>query len=66
MITTVLSNYYPRFSFIFYILAGWVGFERIEDFAHFPSDVIAGAVLGTIIGKLVLLKFCPAKKKDNA
>lgn len=66
MVATVLSNYYPRFRIIFYILAGWVGFERIEDFAHFPSDVIAGAVLGTIIGKLVLLKFCPAKKQDNA
>lgn len=65
MVATVLSNYYPRWSIIFYILAGWVGFERVEDFAHFPSDVIAGTVLGIIIGKLVLLKFYSKQKQGN-
>ncbi|WP_281753893.1 phosphatase PAP2 family protein [Thermodesulfovibrio yellowstonii] len=65
MVATVLSNFYPRYRIIFYILAGWVGFERVEDFAHFPSDVIAGAVLGIIIGKLVLLKIYSKQKQDN-
>lgn len=65
MVATVLSNYYPRYRIIFYILAGWVGFERVEDFAHFPSDVIAGVVLGIIIGKFVFLKIYSKQKQDN-
>lgn len=65
MVATVLSNYYPRYQVIFYILAGWVGLERVEDFAHFPSDCLAGAVLGTIIGRLVLFKVLPKQKQNN-
>lgn len=54
MLATILSQYYPRYCTLFYFLAVWVGFERVEDFAHFPSDVIAGALIGFITGKLTL------------
>lgn len=50
----ILSQYSPEYSFFFYTFSLVVGFERIEDLSHFPSDVLAGAILGLIIGKLLL------------
>jgi undecaprenyl-diphosphatase len=49
----ILSRYYPRYRFIFYGFAVSIGFERIEDTAHFPSDVLMGAVVGILVGKAV-------------
>ncbi len=34
-----------------YLLAGFVGLQRIHDNKHWLTDVIAGAALGTIIGR---------------
>ncbi len=56
MLTSILSNYYPKYRILFYSLATWIGFERIEDSAHFPSDVLAGALLGLIIGRFLIYK----------
>lgn len=49
----ILSQHFPKYRFIFYFFAIVVGFERFEDVSHFPSDVMAGAVVGIIIGKLL-------------
>lgn len=49
----ILSRYYPRYRFIFYGFAVLIGLERIEDMAHFPSDVLMGAVVGMLVGKAV-------------
>jgi len=53
----ILSQYFPRYRAIFYIFAVIAGFERAEDYAHFFSDVFAGAVIGLILGKLLLKMF---------
>jgi len=37
-----------------YAAAGFVGFSRIRDGDHWFSDVVAGATLGTIIGRTVV------------
>ncbi len=37
-----------------YGIAGGVGLARIEQEAHFPSDVVAGAVIGTVVGKTIV------------
>ncbi len=34
-----------------YGIATLVGLARVEQGAHFPSDVVAGAVIGTVVGK---------------
>lgn len=34
-----------------YLLASFVGFSRIREQKHFPTDVIAGAALGIIVGR---------------
>jgi len=52
----ILANYFPRYRIYFYLLAFLMGFERIEELRHFPSDVIAGAVIGVAVGRLLLTK----------
>jgi membrane-associated phospholipid phosphatase len=37
-----------------YGLAGSVGFARIHEDAHWASDVLAGAILGTVVGNAVV------------
>lgn len=37
-----------------YGIATLVGLARIEKEAHFPSDVVAGAVIGTVVGKSIV------------
>ena len=36
-----------------YLFAGFVGFSRLSDNKHFLSDVLFGAVLGTVVGRTV-------------
>ncbi len=50
----ILSFYFPGYRIFFYIWAVFVGLTRVEGIAHFPSDVLAGAVIGTIVAKLLL------------
>lgn len=37
-----------------YGIATLIGLARIEQEAHFPSDVVAGAVIGTLVGKAIV------------
>lgn len=53
MTATLLSRYIKRFYF-FYIIAVTIGFSRIYLGVHFPSDVVAGAVIGTFLGYSIL------------
>ncbi|MBI3611295.1 MAG: phosphatase PAP2 family protein [Nitrospirae bacterium] len=46
----VLSSYYPAGRWIWYSTAVLVAFSRVYIDAHFTSDVLAGAVLGMLIG----------------
>jgi membrane-associated phospholipid phosphatase len=39
-----------------YALATVVAFDRVNDQAHFPSDVFAGAVLGTVTGRFLVAR----------
>ncbi len=42
----LLSQHYPRWRFAFYLWAGVVAFCRIYLGAHYPSDVVAGGIIG--------------------
>jgi membrane-associated phospholipid phosphatase len=53
----ILSLYLPGYRIAFYIIAIIIGFERAEDSAHFLSDVLAGAFVGIIIGRIVIKMF---------
>jgi undecaprenyl-diphosphatase len=65
-LASVLSHHLPRYRILFYTFAIVVCFERVEDGAHFPSDVLAGALLGLIIGNLLSFKSREQSVQDNS
>jgi undecaprenyl-diphosphatase len=54
MMATLLANRFPRYRVIFFIAAAFIGWTRIYLGLHYPTDVIAGALLGYGITKLFL------------
>jgi len=52
-VATALALIFPRFAVLFYAGALLVGLSRIGVLYHYPSDVVAGAVLGTVLTLLL-------------
>jgi len=48
----MLSFWYPKGRQIFLMMAILVGIQRIMVGAHFPSDVIVGAMIGMMVGRV--------------
>jgi undecaprenyl-diphosphatase len=55
----ILSQYYPRYRFFFYLFAVLTGLVRVIGLSHFPSDVLAGALLGTVVAKVLTARMSP-------
>jgi len=49
---TILFNYNRKWGIAAYILAAVIGFSRLYLYVHFPTDVLAGVILGICIGSL--------------
>ncbi len=56
----LLVKKFPNFKYVWIAFAGLVGFSRVYFGVHFLSDVIAGGLIGYLIGA-VIIKF----EKDN-
>ncbi|MCS6290616.1 MAG: phosphatase PAP2 family protein [Nitrospira sp.] len=51
-VVTVLSRALPRYRWVPFVLAAWVGASRVWRGSHFPGDVAAGMVLGFMVGSI--------------
>jgi undecaprenyl-diphosphatase len=51
----VLTYLFPRGAPAFFLLALAIAFSRVYVGVHFPSDVLAGAVLGAAVAGLILV-----------
>ena len=49
---TILTKTDRRFGYAAIPLAALIAFSRLYLYVHFPSDVLAAAVLGVMIGEL--------------
>ncbi len=49
-----LSRWTPRLSLFWYALAGLIALTRVIDQAHFPSDILAGALIGIAVAVFAL------------
>jgi undecaprenyl-diphosphatase len=49
----ILSTVWPGRSPVFYAIASTVGLSRIYVGAHYPGDVVSGALLGTMLSEAV-------------
>lgn len=52
--TSVLSFYFTKYSLIFLILASAIAFSRVYLYVHYPTDIVAGIILGIICGDIIL------------
>lgn len=53
-LATVLADEYPRWKWVYYTCAALVGLARIRTGDHWPSNVLAGSLLGIHAGQRVL------------
>lgn len=57
-----------RFGIPAFVLAFLIGFSRLYNYVHFPTDVLCGALLGVVCGFVMCLlfkKFGWQNKIDN-
>lgn len=52
LMATMVSHFYPTVSWIMFTWAALVGLSRILLGVHYPSDIVAGAILGSSIAWL--------------
>ena len=55
-LATAIIYFWPKMAFIVGIFATLIGISRVMIGAHYPSDVIAGALMG-VLSTLILIQF---------
>jgi membrane-associated phospholipid phosphatase len=49
----IFSCYFPKYRILFYAYGVFICFGRVIGGSHFPADVLAGALLGMVIGRII-------------
>jgi len=52
-----LKNYFGRSSYLFFLWAASVSYAQVYVGVHYPTDVLGGAIIGSIVGYLVALVY---------
>ncbi len=52
LMACIIAHFYPPFAVIAYIWAALIGLSRVLLGVHYPSDVVAGTLLGMTIASL--------------
>ena len=65
-VASVISSHYDSWwvQGLSYGLAGAVGYSRIEQNSHYASDVVAGAIIGTVVGRTIVKRHNRLRKPD--
>lgn len=53
----VLAKYFKDYALEFFSLASFIAFSRIYLYVHYPTDVLAGIVLGFICSGIIIYSF---------
>lgn len=59
----VLTHFYKKWTWLFFTLASLVAFSRVYTGVHYFSDIVGGAIFGTIMAIIILQAAKPAEKK---
>jgi membrane-associated phospholipid phosphatase len=62
---TGVSDVLPWEGGVLHLLATVVGYSRVHTGVHYPSDVIVGALTGTIVSRLVVDRLTPGPERDG-
>ena len=62
----VISRLAPRLTVYVFVLAALIGFSRIYVGVHYPLDVLAGAILGVLVAKALLMLLEALRRSQRA
>ncbi|KOF57986.1 MULTISPECIES: phosphatase PAP2 family protein [Clostridium] len=54
-VAEVLSMYFVKYKLIFMAIACLIALSRVYLFVHYPTDVIAGIILGVLFSKIIFV-----------
>ncbi|MGH4140600.1 phosphatase PAP2 family protein [Clostridium sp.] len=61
----VLAKYFKKYAFGFLGLAFLIAFSRLYLYVHYPTDILAGIVLGLMCSKIVIYCFNKANVNNG-
>jgi len=59
----VLAKYFKRYAVAFLGLASLIGFSRLYLYVHYPTDILAGIVLGLLCSEIMIYLFDKRERK---